>query len=254
MRRAAFVAGTIVGVLLAGGRATAAGANGDAGGPEAIEQAAIAKLARADRDRLRACFQRERALDPAIEDHMVTMVYVKPDGKVQDMHLLAAEIRGEAPRPDPPLSQKMAECLGAVVMKWTFPPTTWEGRVQLAEPLGVGGVLAVFSSKPPPTADDAKKDRDAIQAVVREHNAEMKECYDAYLDRKRSTRKPIRVLVKMTVEKSGEVSEATASEPARLDKKFKGCVLGVARKMKFAAPRSGDRTFITYPFRFESDD
>jgi hypothetical protein len=248
MRRAAFATGLALAVLCVDRYA------GAGGGPEAIEQAAIAKLARADRDRLRACFQRELALDPTIEDHMVTMIYVKPDGKVQDMHLVAAEIRGEAPRPDPPLSQKMAECLGAVVMKWTFPPTTWEGRVQLAEPLGVGGMLAVFSSRPPPTAEDGKKDREAIQAVVREHNAEMKGCYDAYLDRKGSTQKPIRVLVKMTIEPGGEVSEASSSEPARLEKKFKACVLGVARKMKFPTRASGDRTFITYPFRFEPDD
>ena len=257
MRRAGLAAVTLLGTALACGRAKpppAPGAQRDAGAPadpETMERAAIAKLARADRDRLRACFQRELAIDPQLEDHMFTMIYVKPDGKVQDMRLMAAEIKGEAPRPDPPLSQKMAECLGAVITKWSFPPTSWEGKVQLAEPVGVGGMLAVFSAKPPP---DPKEGRDAIRAVVREHKDEIKGCYDAYLDRKGSSLKPVRMLVKMTVRKGGLVTEASVSEPAKLEAKFKRCVLDVARGMKFPEPENGgEQTVINYPFVFQPE-
>jgi hypothetical protein len=256
MRRAGLAAATLLGMTLACGRAKsppAPGAQRDAGAPAdpaAMEQAAIAKLARADRDRLRACFQRELAIDPKLEDHMFTKLWVSPDGKVKDMNLLAAEVQGEAPRPDPPLSQKMAECLGAVEMKWTFPPTSWEGQVQLAEPLGVGGMLAVFSAKAPPAPG---KEREAIRAVVREHKAELQECYEAYLHRKGSTLKPVRVLVQMTAGKDGSVTHASVSEPAKVDARLKACVLDIARRMKFPAPTSGDITVISYPFVFQPE-
>ena len=210
-----------------------------------MEQTAIAKLAAADRDRLRSCFQRERAIDPEIEDHLYMLVYVKPDGKVQDMHLVPAQASDEPPRPDPPLSQKMAECLGAVVMKWTFPPTDWEGKAQLGEQLGVGGIQAIFSSKPPGA------EKAAIAAVIKQHHSEMKDCYDSFLDRGRHNGKPLRVEVKMTIE-GGLVSDASVLEPARLETKFKGCMLGVARKMKFPEPRDG-KTIITYPFVFSAE-
>jgi hypothetical protein len=239
---------------LACGRAMSSppGGSRDAGAPanpEAMERAAIARLARADRDRLRACFQRELTIDPKLEDHMFMRLYVGPDGKVKDMNLLAAEVKGEAPHPDPPLSQKMAECLGAVVMKWTFPPTSWKGNVQLAEPVGVGGMLAVFSAKTPRTPE---KDREAIRMVVRQHIAEMKDCYEAHLDRKGSRLKPMKVLVKMTVVKGGVVSEARVSEPAKLEASFKACVLDVARKMKFPEP-DDDWTEVSYPFMFQPE-
>lgn len=252
MREAGFTAVTLLGVMLAGGRAHAAPpGTRDAGAPagaEAIEQAALAKLARADRKRLRACFQRELAIDPRLEEHMFTDIYAKPDGKVKDVHLLASEELGEAAHPDPPLSQKMAECLGAVIMKWTFPPTTWEGKVQLAEPVGVGGIRVTFAAKPPP---GPKEHREAIRAVIRQHMAEMKGCYDAYLGRKGASQTPMRVMVEMTVKKGGLVTKALVTEPAKLEAKFETCVLDVARKMKLPEPDAGDLTVITYPFMFE---
>jgi hypothetical protein len=143
----------------------------------------------------------------------------------------------------------MAECLGAVVMKWTFPPTSWEGNVQLAEPVGVGGMLAVFSAR---TQPNPGKERDAIRAVVRQHLAEMKDCYEAYLQRKGGRPEPMRVLVKMTVQKGGGVSEAQFSEPAKLETRFKACVLDEARKMKFPEP-DGGQTEISYPFMFQPE-
>ena len=78
MRRAGLATATVLGMILAGGRARSLpppGAQRDGGAaadPEAMERAAIAKLARADRDRLRACFQRELAVDPKLEEHMFT--------------------------------------------------------------------------------------------------------------------------------------------------------------------------------------
>ena len=255
MRRAGLFAAVLVSTTLAYGQAKpppAPGTQRDArtpSDPAAMEQAAIAKLARADKDRLRACFQNELAIDPKLEDHMLTKLYVSPDGKVKDMNLLAAEVKGEAAHPDPPLSQKMAECLGAVVMKWSFPPTSWEGQVQLAEPVGVGLMLAVFSAKLPRTPE---KDREAIRMAVRQHIAEMKDCYEAHLDRKGSSLKPMKVLVKMTVLKGGVVSEAEVVEPAKLEARFKACVLDVARKMKFPEP-DGEQTVVSYPFMFQPE-
>jgi hypothetical protein len=257
MRRAGLFAAVSVSTTLAYGQAKPPPAPGTQrhartpADPAAMEQAAIAKLARADRDRLRACFQRELAIDPKLEDHMFTKLYVSPDGKVKDMHLLASEVEGEAPHAEPPLSQKMAECMGAVMMKWSFPPTSWEGKVQLAEPVGVGGMLAVFSAKPPPSPG---KEREAIRAAVREHLAPMKDCYEAYLHRKGSTRKPMRVLVKMTAGKGGSVTEASVSEPAKVEARFKACVLDIARQIKFPPPASGDDvTVVSYPFMFQPE-
>jgi TonB family protein len=207
--------------------------------PEAFEQAALRGNAEAVLARLRPCYQRERTLDPDIEQHMSFLLYVMPSGVVEDVTLMDAGVAGEAPRPSQ-LNQAIAECAGAEIMRWRFPATTWHGEVWVNQPPIFG---ARFMPKP------EKTEKQAIREVLQKHNSEAAGCYDDYLDRNPAAG-DVTIRVQFTILTTGNVSDASIVQPAPPDDRFYTCLLNVVRAARFSAsPNRLPRT-VSYPFRF----
>jgi hypothetical protein len=213
--------------------------------PSAIEQTALNRLVVAGVERMRPCYRRELASDPDLERKMAIRLYVTPAGKVADMRLMDAYEEREPERKSA-LTDAIARCLGKEVMTWAFPATTWEGEVEVFHP---PVFLANFSAEPiePEKGDPAKQ---RIRRVISSRNAEYRDCYDAYLDRGGPADRKTLVKTSIRVRNEGVVEDVTVLEPTVLEPRFRDCLVGAVRGLRFGKLPGDGYLVVEYPFVF----
>jgi hypothetical protein len=220
--------------------------------PANVEWTALQHLVAAGLGRLRPCYQRELARDPAFESKMAIQLFVTPAGQVADMTLMDAYQSDEPVRKETMLNDGMAHCLGTEVMTWVFPGTTWEGQVQLAKP---PIFVASFYTKPIEKTHDERVFRDEKEKVrhvirAREHEYEYKACYEAYLARG-GAGGLLRVKAQLRIRNDGSVETADVLEPPALEIPFRDCIVGVLRALAFGKLPGEEIMIVEYPFVFQ---
>jgi hypothetical protein len=218
----------------------------------AVEWTALNHFVAAGIDRMRPCYRRELASDQALERKMAIAIYVTPTGKVADMTLMDAYETGEPERKSTLLNDTIARCLGQEVMGWMFPPTTWEGQVQLVHP---PIFIAYFSAKPTDKqlrSEAHEKRKEAVRQVIRARNPEYKACYDAYLERGGPTDRDIRVRTSIRIRNEGSVEAVTVLDldPPAVEMRFRDCILDVVRTLQFGKLEGEGIMIVEYPFVF----
>ena len=227
-----------------------AGAPGsDATDTSHVEWTALQHLVAARLGRLRPCYQRELALDPALESKMAIEIFVTLAGKVVDMTLMDAYQADEPQRPTTRLNDAMARCLGAEVMTWVFPATTVAGKVQLVKP---PAFIASFSAQPIDKSQEMHVYRDTkekVRHLIRARDPAYKTCYDAYLDRG-GAGGDLRVRVEIRIRNDGTVEAASVLDPLALEAPFRDCMVGVLRTLAFGKLDGDGIMIVEYPFVF----
>jgi len=89
---------------------------------------------------------------------------------------------------------------------------------------------------------------EAIERVVRSHKAEVRVCYDAALKKKPDARG--KLLVAVTIDASGAVSDAAVQSSTFDGSEVGECVVKHVRTFRFPPPDGGEVMKVTYPYVF----
>jgi hypothetical protein len=211
-----------------------------------LERSALERNVETSLPHLRACYPREGAPDLDVERHMALVLYVMPSGTVEDVGVVNAR---EAADPDRPsrLTNAIASCVRAEVMRWQFPATSWHGDLYVNQP-----PLFFVNFSPKPAAVHPTPDQQAVGAVMRRHLLDFKNCFRDY-----TRRTPFAtsqdVSVRFVILPSGTISEAAIAEPAQVDPELAGCLLGAMRTMQFDPTEKDRPKTITFPLRLRLD-
>ena len=87
-----------------------------------------------------------------------------------------------------------------------------------------------------------------ILAVIRANLAQIRHCYNQYLQRSPGRSGTVKVAFKVGT--SGRVSSSKIKSSSINDSKLKSCISGKIRRWKFPKPRGGKPVDVTYPFNF----
>ena len=116
---------------------------------------------------------------------------------------------------------------------------------------------------PTPTADGAARgvvgggdgmtfqgalDRDRVEAVIRDHQAQVEDCYGQALAR--DPELAGRLVVKIVIAGDGSVSAAQVPESDLDDTALAECLTGRVEGWRFPEPRGGGIVIVSYPFQF----
>lgn len=91
-------------------------------------------------------------------------------------------------------------------------------------------------------------DKDVIAKIIRQHQNEIKYCYESELNKDPSLAG--KVAVAFTIDPTGAVSEASVTESTLGNSTAEKCMLSRIRRWKFPEPKGGGVVAVTYPWLF----
>ena len=91
-------------------------------------------------------------------------------------------------------------------------------------------------------------DKRIIRKVVNQHKREIKACYEKQLQKKKGLHG--KVVVKWTIDQSGNVPSAVVVSSSMNDKAVEGCLAAAIKHWRFPAPKGGGIVVVSYPFVF----
>jgi len=91
-------------------------------------------------------------------------------------------------------------------------------------------------------------DKDVIAKIIRQHQNEIKYCYESELNKNPSLAG--KVAVAFTIDPTGAVSEAAVTETTLNSSTAESCMLSRIRRWKFPEPKGGGVVAVTYPWLF----
>jgi len=92
--------------------------------------------------------------------------------------------------------------------------------------------------------------KDVISKIIRQHQNEVKYCYEQEL--RKNPNLYGKIAVSFTVEGTGDVSEATVNETTMNNSNVETCLTVHIQRWKFPEPRGGAQVFVTYPWVFKA--
>jgi hypothetical protein len=92
--------------------------------------------------------------------------------------------------------------------------------------------------------------REVIARIVRQHESEIKYCYEQELSKAPSLAG--KIAVAFIIGGTGDVSDATVSESTLNDPSLENCIALHIRRWRFPAPNGGGQVFVTYPWILRS--
>lgn len=91
-------------------------------------------------------------------------------------------------------------------------------------------------------------DKDVIAKIIRQHQNEIKYCYESELNKNPSLAG--KVAVAFTIDPTGAVSDANVTETTLNSSTAENCMLSRIRRWKFPEPKGGGVVAVTYPWLF----
>jgi TonB family protein len=91
-------------------------------------------------------------------------------------------------------------------------------------------------------------DKDVIAKIIRQHQNEIKYCYESELNKNPSLAG--KVAVAFTIDPTGAVSDASVTESTLGNSTAENCMLSRVRRWKFPEPKGGGVVAVTYPYFF----
>jgi outer membrane biosynthesis protein TonB len=92
--------------------------------------------------------------------------------------------------------------------------------------------------------------KDIIAKIVRQHQNEIKYCYEQELNKNPNLYG--KVSVAFTIDGTGDVSDATVNETTMNNPNVENCMSVHIRRWKFPEPKGGGQVFVTYPWLFKA--
>jgi hypothetical protein len=92
--------------------------------------------------------------------------------------------------------------------------------------------------------------KDIIAKIVRQHQNEIKYCYEQELNKNPNLYGKISVA--FTIDGTGDVSDATVNETTMNNQNVENCMAVHIRRWKFPEPKGGGQVFVTYPWVFKA--
>lgn len=93
-------------------------------------------------------------------------------------------------------------------------------------------------------------DKDVIAKIIRQHQNEIKYCYESELNKNPSLAG--KVAVAFTIDPTGAVSDASVTETTLGNSTAESCMLSRIRRWKFPEPKGGGVVAVTYPWIFSA--
>ncbi|WP_224366645.1 TonB family protein [Hyalangium versicolor] len=91
-------------------------------------------------------------------------------------------------------------------------------------------------------------DKDVIAKIIRQHQNEIKYCYESELNKNPSLAG--KVAVAFTIDPAGAVADASVTETTLNNSTAENCMLSRIRRWKFPEPKGGGVVAVTYPWLF----
>jgi TonB family protein len=91
-------------------------------------------------------------------------------------------------------------------------------------------------------------DKDVIAKIIRQHQNEIKYCYESELNKNPSLAG--KVAVAFTIDPTGAVADASVTESTLGNSTAENCMLSRIRRWKFPEPKGGGVVAVTYPWLF----
>jgi TonB family protein len=91
-------------------------------------------------------------------------------------------------------------------------------------------------------------DKDVIAKIIRQHQNEIKYCYESELNKNPSLAG--KVAVAFTIDPTGAVADASVTESTLGNSTAESCMLSRIRRWKFPEPKGGGVVAVTYPWLF----
>ena len=91
-------------------------------------------------------------------------------------------------------------------------------------------------------------DKDVIAKIIRQHQNEIKYCYESELNKNPSLAG--KVAVAFTIDPTGAVADASVTETTLGNSTAENCMLSRIRRWKFPEPKGGGVVAVTYPWLF----
>ena len=91
--------------------------------------------------------------------------------------------------------------------------------------------------------------KDVIAKIIRDHQNEIKYCYEVELQRNPSLFGKVAVL--FTIDGSGSVSQASVAESSLGNSSAEQCMLSRIRRWKFPEPQGGGLVTVNFPWVFK---
>lgn len=91
-------------------------------------------------------------------------------------------------------------------------------------------------------------DKDVIAKIIRQHQNEIKYCYESELNKNPNLQG--KVAVAFTIDPAGAVSDASVTETTLGNSTAENCMLSRIRRWKFPEPKGGGVVAVTYPWLF----
>jgi hypothetical protein len=201
--------------------------------PEPSERAAIdASIARS-LPALRACYAREAAADSSLESRLEFLVFVRPDGTVEEMTFNGVPALAK---------QETAQCLFQEIKSWRLPPTSWRGAISIE-----AAPRFTVHFEPPYQRGLTAATRAEINGAFAPGLRHIQTCYAAYLARvPQHLRFDILVHVVVDERRAADVGFDRANEA---DAAFNDCLLGELRRLDFSKVSRVPLDF-SYPLTF----
>ena len=101
-----------------------------------------------------------------------------------------------------------------------------------------------------PTADGGLE-KSIVQNVVRDHQGEIRSCYERALSGKPDISG--RLTVVWTITSQGKVSEPSVKDSKLADESLENCIVDAVKSWEFPAPEGGGQVSVEFPFEFSVD-
>lgn len=178
-------------------------------------------------DEVRACYARAQPADPPPRGRVVVRFDILGDGQVAHAGVQETSLHDPA----------VERCLAERLRSWHFPALdNPDARVIVSYPF----VLE------PPAPSATPLDPGVIRAVMRTHDAAVRDCYEARLAKRRGLAG--RFEVELHIAGDGSVAHASMKSATMHDAELERCILALAPDWHFPAPDGGKSVVVVYPF------
>lgn len=114
--------------------------------------------------------------------------------------------------------------------------------------LGSGHLRSHVTPSPEKTRIEGGLDRDQIARVIRQHESEIKYCYESALNQEPDLQGKVAVL--FTIDPAGSVSDALVAESTIGSNNVEACIVRRIRRWHFPEPRGGGVVSVNFPWLF----
>lgn len=201
-----------------------------------LTKSEISTTIKAAMPKVKYCYEKELAKNPALAGALKVKFAVLPSGLVETAMATTA------------FEENVDSCVLNIINELEFPKPKGDGRVIVVYPFNFKATKAAEKEPVVGPVVMGSMSKELIRGVISKALTRIKYCYQKELV-KNPTLEGV-AKVKFIIAKSGAVTSATMSKS--FEEKVDPCVLKVISGLKFPEPSGGGIVIVTYPFDFKT--